>query len=220
MNKFSKRISAAVGAALFAAAGVGATAMTSTSAGAAGNQTSFQMVRSVAPGAAANAAAMPAAAAAPGGAIPNSIGAAVEFRNVNSRGCVDVVGSSLSHGGAVREFSCHNGDNQNWLIEPVSSAPGFVALRNINSNMCLDLRVGDISQVHDGTTIQQWDCFPDSIQSERWQVTVTNSGGPGTLTLTSASKGLCLDTNPATGSQVLHIATCTPGAFSQMWREQ
>ncbi len=48
MNKLSKRISAAVGAALFAAAGVGATAMTSTSAGAAVNQTSFQMVRSAA----------------------------------------------------------------------------------------------------------------------------------------------------------------------------
>jgi hypothetical protein len=174
----------------------------------------------VAPAAAANAAVTPAAVAAPGGATPNSIGAAVEFRNVNSGGCVDVFGGALQHGAFVGEFSCHNGANQNWLIEPVSSAPGFVALRNVNSNMCLDLHVGDISNVHDGTTIQQWDCFPDNISSEQWRLDVTNSGGPGTLTLTSAPKGLCLDTNPDTGSSVLHVATCTPGAFSQMWLEQ
>ncbi|MCW2916028.1 MAG: hypothetical protein JWN52_4096 [Actinomycetia bacterium] len=111
------------------------------------------------------------------------------------------------------------GANQNWLIEPVGSAPGFFALRNVNSNMCLDLHVGDISNVHDGTTIQQWDCFPDNISSERWRLATTTSGGPSNLNLINAAKSLCLDNDPGTGSPFLHVATCT-GATSQMWLEQ
>jgi len=155
-----------------------------------------------------------------GGATPHSIGAAVEFQNLNSGGCVDVVRGSLQHGALVTEFSCHNGANQNWLIEPVISAPGFFALRNLNSNMCLDLRTGDVAGVHPGTLIQQWDCFPDNIGSEQWRLQFDNSGGPGALNLVTAVKGLCLDTDPNTGSSVLHIATCSAGSPSQMWREQ
>lgn len=159
------------------------------------------------------------AAAVPGALRPNSIGAAVEFANHNSGKCVDVFNNALQHGAAVREFSCHNGTNQNWLIEPVPSAPGFFALRNVNSNMCLDLNSNDISDLHNGTTIQQWDCFPDSIPSEQWRLATTTSGGPNNLNLITAERGFCLDNNPATGNQFLHLATCS-GATSQMWLER
>jgi hypothetical protein len=160
------------------------------------------------------------AADTPGGAMPGRIGAAVEFQNLASGGCLDVVNFSTEHGAPVRESPCRNTGNQNWLIEPVLSAPGFFALRSINSNMCLDLRSGGVDDVHDGTLIQQWDCFPDSIGSEQWKLQLDNSGGPGALNLVTAVKGKCLDTNPRTGSALLHIGTCTSGSRSQMWKEQ
>ncbi len=160
------------------------------------------------------------ASATSGGATPHNIGAAVEFQNLSNGACVDVANGALQHGAPVVGASCHNGTNQNWLIEPVISAPGFFALRNVNSNMCLDLHTGDVAGVHPGTLIQQWDCFPDSIGSEQWRLQFDNSGGPGALNLVTAVKGLCLDTDPNTGSSVLHIATCTAGSRSQMWREQ
>jgi hypothetical protein len=172
------------------------------------------LVLMAAPGYAAN------AAATQGGAAPHSIGAAVEFQDLASGGCADVVNSSTVHGDPVREFPCRNSANQNWLIEPVLSAPGFFALRNINSNMCLDLRSGSVDDVHDGTLVQQWDCFPDSIGSEQWKLQLDNSGGPGALNLVTAVKGKCLDTNSRTGSALLHIATCTAGSRTQMWQEQ
>src|SRR4051794_30354845 len=74
---------------------------------------------------------------------PSFIGAAIVIQNRGSGKCLDVRGQSLQLAAQVWQWECHFSDpNQNWLIEPVASAPGWVSFRNLHSNLCLDLRAG------------------------------------------------------------------------------
>lgn len=168
----------------------------------------------------------PAQAASPvtpatGAVQPLAIGAAIVIQNRGSGKCLDVAHQSLQLAAQVWQWDCNFSDpNQNWLIEPVASAPGWVSFRNLRSNLCLDLRTGTGNPVRNGTTTQQWDCFPDSISSERWQLTVSPVV-PSYLNISNqAGNGVCLDLSGgsrANGAQV-QVWDCEGPIDSQLWR--
>jgi len=146
------------------------------------------------------------------------IGSAFTIENKGSHKCLDARQSTLP--GPVYQWACHSTDpNQNWLLEAVATQPGWFSLRNLNSNLCLDLRAGVNSPVGNGTATQQWDCFPDSIGTERWQLNVA-AGVPGYLTILSQS-GKCLDLDSgstADGAKV-QVWDCRGNVDNQLWRQ-
>ncbi|MER5435555.1 RICIN domain-containing protein [Streptomyces sp. NPDC002588] len=152
---------------------------------------------------------------------PLNIGAAFTVINKGSGKCLDVKDQSLLPAAQVWQWTCNSTDpNKNWLLEPVASAPGYYALRNLRSNLCLDLRAGSEADVVNGTRTQQWDCVPDAISSERWQLKVS-SAVPGYFTVVSAVKGMCLDLSggsSADGAQV-QVWDCLGPVNNQLWRQ-
>ncbi len=150
---------------------------------------------------------------------PFGIGAAVVLQNRASGKCLDVARGSLQLAAVVWSWSCDtNNSNQNWLIE--SALPGWVSLRNLHSNLCLDLRAGTGNPVHNGTTAQQWDCFPGSISTENWQLNVSPVV-PGYLTIpTQSANGLCLEVAGGSGANgaAVQVATCAGPVDRQLWR--
>ncbi|WP_412538065.1 RICIN domain-containing protein [Longispora sp. K20-0274] len=167
-------------------------------------------------------AAEPAAASAPPASDngKNLYSAAFLLVNGYSNNCVDVAGKSRRSGARIQEWGCGgSGDpQQQWLAEPIAAAPGYVALRNINSNRCMDLRVGSDDDVGNGTLIQQWDCVPDAYHSERWQI-VPSSTYPGWSMLVTWVKGLCLQFDGArtgNGTAAL-VSDCDGGDPNQVW---
>jgi len=152
---------------------------------------------------------------------PLGIGAAVVIQNRGTGKCLDVARQSLLRGAQVWQWACDSGDpNQNWLIVPVASAPGWVSLRNLRSNLCLDLRIGTGDPVTNGIATQQWDCFPDSISSERWRLDVSPVVA-GYLNIPSqVQDGMCLDLNGGSraNGEKIQVWDCLGATNNQLWR--
>jgi hypothetical protein len=68
--------------------------------------------------------------------------------------CMEVYGFSTANGGAVKQWDCWGGVNQQWIIAPSAGAPGFFDLINKNSLKSLDVTGWGTAN---GTPIQQWD---------------------------------------------------------------
>ncbi|MFK4225760.1 RICIN domain-containing protein [Streptomyces sp. NPDC019890] len=153
-----------------------------------------------------------------GTAQPRSIGAAFALKNTVTENCLDARQSKEP--GMVWQWDCDSNDaNQNWLMEQVPSAPGWYSLRNLNSNLCLDLRAGSDDQVVNGTTIQQYFCFPDSIGSERWQV-IASPTDPEAVIVANQVKSKCLDTRRNGGNRTKIVVWDCNGSESQNWTRE
>ncbi|MCZ4096901.1 ricin-type beta-trefoil lectin domain protein [Streptomyces sp. So13.3] len=170
----------------------------------------------MAPGGAAQAAgAVKSDARTPG---PSSIGAAFALKNKVTDNCLDARQSKEP--GSVYQWDCDSHDpNQNWLMEQVTSAPGWFSLRNLNSNLCLDLYAGNDDEVVNGTTIQQYFCYPDSIGSERWQV-IVSPNEPRAVIVANQVKGKCLDTRGKGGNRTQIVVWDCNGSKSQKWTQE
>jgi hypothetical protein len=80
---------------------------------------------------------------------------------------LDVSDVSTNDGASIQQWSCANGNNQRWRIEPMdNNAFRLVAL---HSNKCLD--VSGVSTA-DGAAIHQWGCHDGNNQ--KWWITPTN----------------------------------------------
>jgi hypothetical protein len=129
----------------------------------------------------------------------------------HSEKCLDVAGFSQTDGGAVHQWGCHGGANQQWVLNQV--VPGTYTVKSVHSGKCLDVAGGSLA---DGGTVYQWTCHGGTNQ--QWRLS-----GPPTVgqvvTLTAVHSGRCLDVQ---GLSVENGATvyqwgCHGGA-NQQWR--
>ena len=74
---------------------------------------------------------------------------------IESEKCVQIEGASTANHGRAEIGACANTSSQRFRLQPVSGAPGFFSIRNVNSNRCLD--VAGVSKA-DGASIIQWQC--------------------------------------------------------------
>ena len=59
------------------------------------------------------------------------------IENVHTRKCFDIPWGSTSSGAPVNQFTCHGGPAQQFVVEATPGVPGFVRVRNTNSNLCV-----------------------------------------------------------------------------------
>lgn len=86
----------------------------------------------------------------------------VFFRNQNSNLCLDVrIGGPKN--GTLQQFTCHQGNNQLFRIEPFTDALGGARIVAKHSGQCLDVPSG---RSEDRLFIQQFSCH--SGPSQRW----------------------------------------------------
>lgn len=75
------------------------------------------------------------------------------FKVKHSGKCLDVASASKAAGASVRQYTCHGGRNQQWIVAPPASPTASYSLINVNSGLCLT--VGN--QVR-GTGVTQQEC--------------------------------------------------------------
>jgi hypothetical protein len=68
--------------------------------------------------------------------------------------CVEIYGFSTANGGAVKQWDCHTGANQKWILAPAAGAPGYFDIINKNSLKSVDVSGFGTAN---GTPIHQWD---------------------------------------------------------------
>jgi hypothetical protein len=81
------------------------------------------------------------------------------IKPVHSEKCLDVAFGSPANGARVIQFSCHEGDNQKWRIEPAGH--GMVRLIARHSGKCMDVNEGSLQ---DRAAIIQFDCHRETNQ--------------------------------------------------------
>jgi len=130
---------------------------------------------------------------------------------VHSSKCLDVAAFSQDDGGAVYQWTCHGGTNQQWRLNPVG--PNTYLLVAVHSGKCLD--VAAFSQ-NDGGAVYQWTCHGGTNQ--QWRLSAPPVSGQA-VTLTAVHSSKCLDV--AAFSQddggAVYQWTCH-GGTNQQWR--
>ncbi|WP_344074069.1 RICIN domain-containing protein [Streptomyces crystallinus] len=109
--------------------------------------------------------------------------------------CLDVAGGSADNGAAVQIWTCNNGPEQDWRLEPDGSG---LHLRNVKSGKCLDV---DHANSADGTKIQIWNC--NQAPAQTWEADVR-----ATTSLKNTGTGKCLDLHTFTNSQDAFLYPC------------
>ncbi|MBO3750603.1 RICIN domain-containing protein [Streptosporangiaceae bacterium NEAU-GS5] len=124
--------------------------------------------------------------------------------------CLDVRDGSTSDGGAVIQFTCNGGTNQQWRVQSISG--GFVQVVARNSGKCLDVTSGSTA---DGAAVIQWACGTGSNQ----QWTMQDAGG-GFVRLVARHSGKCLDlpSSQQTDNVQLKQYPCNGGSNQQIQR--
>ncbi|WP_201788480.1 RICIN domain-containing protein [Rathayibacter sp. VKM Ac-2630] len=122
--------------------------------------------------------------------------------------CADVLRASQSDRGAVNQWTCNGGTNQQWRVVPRGTN---VALVNANSSKCLEV-YGFSTQ--NGAAATQYSC--NGGANQLWTRTVA---ADGTSTYRNVHSGLCLEVqNRSTVSgAALNQWTCN-GGTNQQWR--
>jgi hypothetical protein len=127
----------------------------------------------------------------------------------HSNKCDDVASGSMSNGGNVLQWTCHNGSNQQWVLGAVGSYYKFTAL---HSGLVLD--VSGISTV-DGANVHQWGWWGGNNQL--WDLVPSGSH----YELKPVHSGKCLDVTgggTADGANILQWSC--HGGSNQKWRLQ
>lgn len=75
--------------------------------------------------------------------------------------CVEVYGYSGSNGGMVNQWDCHGDVNQQWIVAPSATNPGYFDIINRNSLKSFDVAGYGTAN---GTPIQQWDHYNGANQ--------------------------------------------------------
>lgn len=83
---------------------------------------------------------------------------AASLSNKLSNKCLDVAGASLADQANVQQYSCHGGQNQQWVFKPMGYlekvAPDY-SIINAYSGKCLDVAGASLA---DGANVQQYAC--------------------------------------------------------------
>ncbi|MFF2573557.1 RICIN domain-containing protein [Streptomyces sp. NPDC058084] len=126
----------------------------------------FKSIRRVAGLVAAGASLSLCLPASPASAATGTFGYPQRLTNYNSGLCLEVQGWSTVNGGAVGQWDCHLGKNQQWFF--ADQGPGDI-IWNANSGKCLE--VADWSTLN-GAPIRQWECTGRANQQWVWMGTV------------------------------------------------
>jgi Astacin (Peptidase family M12A)/Ricin-type beta-trefoil lectin domain-like len=86
--------------------------------------------------------------------VHNLAGGFVEIRMRHDNKCLEIYGFSAANGGALVQWSCWGGTNQQWIVAPNAGAPGTFDVMNRHSNKSLDVPGASTAN---GVGIQQWD---------------------------------------------------------------
>ena len=106
---------------------------------------------------------------------------------ITNRKCVEVYGWSTSDVATVDQYSCHYGNNQRWLVEPVSSGSNVVYLENINSGKCMDVSGGSQDQ---GAAVVQYSC--NFGANQLWYFSWWGGSGGAYAHFINVNSGMCL----------------------------
>jgi hypothetical protein len=133
----------------------------------------------------------------------------VNIISVNSGKCLDVSGISTAPGAVLQQWTCWGGDNQEFLLTPVSGGYQITAK---NSGLQLDVNGGP-GAVQDGAQVIQYPFWGGS--NEIWQL----SPGPAGDLIIAQSSGKCLDIADISTSDgaLAHQWSCWNGP-NQQWR--
>jgi hypothetical protein len=148
----------------------------------------------------------------PGWVAPTDIQAGVyKLVNVNSNKCVEVGGSNLANYGGINQWSCYNGANQEWRIEPVGS--GMYKLKAMHSGRVLSVggNWANSGKLVDGAPIVQWD--DNNGTEQKFHIQASGTG----YQLKSLVSGKCLDiwNWSTTDGQALQQWTCSGNTAQQ-----
>lgn len=86
--------------------------------------------------------------------IRNASGGAVEIRMRHDDKCLEIYDWSPYNGGALAQWSCHGGANQQWILAPNAGSPGTFDVINRNSLKSLDVPGASTAN---GVGMQQYD---------------------------------------------------------------
>ena len=71
------------------------------------------------------------------------------------------------NGSNIQQWDCHGGDNQRWILTPLSD--GSYRIDSKHSGKCIDLALSEGGQTFNGSNILQWDWHGGDNQ--RWILT-------------------------------------------------
>jgi hypothetical protein len=111
--------------------------------------------------------------------------------------CVDVSGASTSSGTSVIGWSCHDGDNQQWIVSYLSDGTFQLSPKHAPS-----LKLGASASTA-GSALQ---VLSGSAKNARW---IASFAADGTATLTNADTDLCLGTSGAWTGSAAQLQTCS-----------
>ena len=130
--------------------------------------------------------------------------------NLATEKCLDVAGASVVNGGAVNQFGCHGGTNQQWWLQPEATAPGFYSIRNQGSGRCVD----DPAVAASPVRMQQYECHHGANQLFRMQPFDDPIGG---MRMVSQRSGLCLAVADGAGDGAPVVEQPCDGRARQRW---
>lgn len=117
--------------------------------------------------------------------------------------CLDVSGASTASGTSVIGWSCHDGDNQQWIANYLSDGTFQLTPKHAQG-----LRLGSPSTSPD----TQLQVLASPGTNARW---IASSAPDGTMTLTNADTGLCLGMNGSWSGAAAQLQTCSSDASGQ-----
>lgn len=126
--------------------------------------------------------------------------------NRHSNLVMDVQNPNTADGARVGQYAWNGNSWQRWRFEDAGN--GYVRLRSINSDKCLD-----VSGTVNGSDVQQWDCHSGTNQ----QFTLRNTSN-GYVQIVDRRSGRCLDVPgwSTSNGTVLTIYDCNNGN-NQQW---
>ncbi len=110
--------------------------------------------------------------ASPSSCRPDEFVGVFELVNEKSSKCLDVEAASLNDGANVQQYDCNSTNAQKWQIEEIVGEPGVYSIRNVGSNLLLDVAWGGQS-----SNIQQWSTTVGASQ-RKWLI---DNNGPGKI---------------------------------------
>jgi hypothetical protein len=131
------------------------------------------------------------------------------IQRLGSPKCLDVENGSTASHALIKQYGCHGGANQRFLVDEVVGRPGQYTVMNVNSQRCIDI---PFASRNAGESVQQFTCLPQDNQ----RVELLPSGGGHMLRMVHSQ--LCLSVpNGSMNDIPLQQLPCT-GAAGQVFQ--
>ncbi|MFM8269247.1 MAG: RICIN domain-containing protein, partial [Pseudomonadota bacterium] len=136
-------------------------------------------------------------------ASPQNTGSAIKLQSVFSGYCLD--NTSLSPMSQFTQQDCSS--SASFKIEPDPSMPGYVQIKNVASDQCLDIRSG--SQ-ENGAALQQYPCSANNLNQQFQLISLPAPNPPSSYQIIARVSGKSVDVVMGNSSSPL-------GASVQQW---